>query len=101
MNTIEKQDEDTALQANQNTWKPKKQFKGRCLNCGIWGHKASMCRNQANMSQDDQNKSSRQQTGSRKPKFNGTCNYCGKFGHKKMDCYKLKNRTENEHAGTT
>ena len=95
MNTIEKIEDDTALQANQGSWKGKKQFKGRCRNCGIYGHKGTDCRHRHNMSNEDKNMSTGFQNKNQTRKFNGTCHYCGKYGHRKSECYQLKNRTGN------
>ena len=73
----EEADEDTALVGYT------KNFKGRCYNCGEFGHKKEDCpklKNQANNSN----------TG----RISGTCFYCGKRGHKRSDCRKLKKRLE-------
>ena len=54
-----------------------KTFKGRCYNCGDFGHKKEDCPKLNN--QMNNNKSGR---------FNGTCFYCGKRGHIKSKCRK-------------
>ena len=59
----------------------KKQYKGRCSNCGEYGHKSANC------SDKDKFSGSGNNTGYR---FNGECHYCHKKGHKKEDCRKLK-----------
>ena len=57
------------------------QFKGRCNNCGKYGHKKQDYRGNGN------NNKRKDNTGN-KGSFNGTCNYCNKFGHKQSDCYR-------------
>ena len=48
------------------------QFKGRCNNCGNFGHKKQYCIINGNNDKSNDN------TGN-KVSFNGTCNYCNKF----------------------
>ncbi len=55
------------------------QFKGRCNNCGKYGHKAADCREKKQ--NNNKNKGKR---------FHGKCNYCGIIGHKEADCNKKK-----------
>ena len=69
------------------------QFKGRCNNCGKYGHKKQDCRGNGN------NDKSKENTG-KKGRFNLTCNYCNKFGHKQSDCYN-KHRNEQENFNGT
>ena len=57
------------------------QFKGRCNNCGKYGHKKQDCiRNGNNNNRND--------TTENKGGFNGTCNYRNKFGHNQEYCRK-------------
>ncbi len=63
-------------------------FKGRCNNCGAWGHKSAQCpekRNQNNNGTAQNNKTY---------KFKGKCNHCGKIGHKYTQCW-IKNLNLN------
>jgi hypothetical protein len=74
--------EDAALFAGNKKWRPKKQFKGICKNCGKYGHKAVGCPTKEE--EDDDNTHSR--------RFNGKCHNCGKYGHMAKDCW------NNNHA---
>ena len=56
-----------------------KTFKGRCRNCGMFGHKAIDCKK-------DQRKPAGRPNG-RQRRFSGKCNFCGKIGHKEVDCW--------------
>ena len=62
------------------------QFKGKCRNCGKFGHKAALC----NSKQVKDEKS------------DIMCNYCKKSGHVKANCFKLlrKNSGMNNSGGT-
>ena len=60
-----------------------KQFKGRCYNCGEFGHKREDCPKLKN-----------QENNSNTGRISGTYFYCGKKGHKRSDCRKLKKRLE-------
>ena len=71
----------------------KSQFKGRCNNCGEYGHKEQYFRS------NEMNDNINDNTGN-KGRFNGTCNYCNEFGHKQADCYK-KHRNEQENFNGT
>ncbi len=51
-------------------------FKGRCNQCGIYGHKVSMCGNE--------------DTETKRTENNVICHFCNKYGHVKKNCYKLK-----------
>ena len=64
-----------------------KQFKGKCRECGKYGHKAADCRSKGKT--NNSNGSNGGNNGN-KQRFNGKCNYCHKFGHKKIDCFKRK-----------
>ena len=76
--------EDTALIAAGF----KKPFKGRCRNCGKFGHKAVDCPQKTGFKKNSFSDS--------KSKFNGKCFYCGKWGHMKKDCLKLKEDKKNK-----
>ena len=56
----------------------KKLFKGRCNECGSYGHKAVDCRKKETAS------------------FKGTCHNCGIYGHKSTECRKPKNYNHNK-----
>ena len=61
-----------------------KNFKGRCYNCGEFGHKKQDC--------PQIKKNSSRNT------FNGNCYYCGKRGHRKSECRKYKKKLEEDAA---
>jgi len=63
------------------------QFKGRCNNCGKYGHKASRCRQRMRDTQENNNQQN--------AKSNRTCNYCGKYGHKESNCRNKKRDEES------
>lgn len=97
----------------------KKQFKGRCKNCGRIGHKAYQCkfvgggrgRGQQGRGGGGRNVQGyvRSQESDKKnttPRFDGYCLQCGKYGHKAMHCWhnpinKNKNNKKEEKANTT
>ena len=54
--------------------KGKKIFKGRCHNCGAYGHKSTDC--------DEKQKKKNQEKSVVK------CGYCGRAGHKEFTCWK-------------
>ena len=81
------EEKETALVGVQGK-KYTKPFKGKCNNCGVWGHMAKNCRN------GDKSKSSNQSSSG---KFDGNCRYCNIYGHKEADCRKKK-RAESESA---
>jgi hypothetical protein len=58
-----------------------KQFKGRCYNCGKYGHKGAECRNKEGAVKNSPEKGKR---------FDGACFYCGKQGHRKSECRKFQ-----------
>ena len=68
------------------------QFKGKCRNFGVIGHKARDCKNKIH-----------QNAGNYKNLQNGAyCTYCRRPGHSKMNCFKLKNKpNRNNNNGTT
>jgi len=57
-------------------------FKGKCNNCGAWGHKSVECPQRQN------NHSGSQGQGYQPRRFTGQCYYCGLFGHKAVNCHK-------------
>jgi len=57
-------------------------FKGRCHNCGKFGHKASECKLKDNSD--------------KKNRFRGKCFHCGKVGHKKENCWKLHGKPKDQ-----
>jgi hypothetical protein len=65
------------------------QFKGKCQNCGLVGHKSFQCKNRSNHIGG----SNENGTG------NNFCSYCRKPGHVKKSCFKLKKKeAQNGHA---
>ena len=66
----------------------KKQYKGRCGNCGEYGHKSGDC--------PDRKSSSNNSSGG--GKFQGKCHYCNIVGHKKADCRKRKRDLANKES---
>jgi Reverse transcriptase (RNA-dependent DNA polymerase)/gag-polypeptide of LTR copia-type/Zinc knuckle len=83
------------------------QFKGKCRNCGVIGHKARDCKNKfrQNGGQNSANQNGGQNGGNQN-NFQGNssngayCNYCRRPGHHKGNCFKLKNRS-NHNSGTS
>ena len=63
-----------------------RQFKGRCRNCGKFGHKAADCPDREN----DTKVFGDYGTG-----FEGICHNCGKKGHKKQFCKEKKRNNNN------
>ena len=93
------EEDDYALFTSHTSKKKyKKQFKGRCANCGEYGHKAVDCPNQ----KSNQNNSFKQKPGqkkmhSTKREYRGKghkdmskikCFNCGEYGHHAHDCPK-------------
>ena len=75
------------------------QFKGRCNNCGKYGHKSANCWNK-----DGKKNTKKKEQESQRPKnenstFTGTCHYCKKKGHKAFECRK-KQRDMADQANT-
>ncbi|CAM9889349.1 unnamed protein product, partial [Chrysoparadoxa australica] len=73
-------------------------FKGRCGDCGEYGHKKADCIKKAepsNMKQKGYQRGGRTQ----KP-FPWNCNYCGIKGHKEADCRKKKRAQNNAQDDT-
>ena len=66
-------------------------FKGRCRNCGKFGHKAS-----EGIGRKEKDNRNMNHSGI-KNNFNGKCFLCGRYGYRKADCW--YNRT-NARAGT-
>ena len=73
----------------------KKQYKGRCSNCGEYGHKSGDCPEKEPTEASHENDHSRE--------FKGKCWYCDKLGHKANKCKQLmadalKRKAEREKA---
>ena len=62
-------------------------FKGRCHNCGKYGHKAVECKDKNNNTGGASNKGNSNGSGR---EFKGKCYKCGEKGHMKRDCPKGK-----------
>ena len=60
------------------------QFKGKCRNCGVLGHKSIHCKAR-------RNHNDRQNDGNPQPPY---CVYCRKSGHVKANCFILNKRNE-------
>ena len=56
-------------------------FKGKCNNCGEWGHKGYQCPKKGNNAGSNNNSGN---------KFSGKCHYCKKVGHRAFECRKKK-----------
>jgi len=68
----------------------KRQYKGRCSNCGEYGHKGADCPERDRDDNTTRNNTSR---------FTGTCYYCGKIGHQKSACKLFKKHRAEIEAG--
>ncbi len=62
-------------------------FKGRCRNCGEYGHKSVACR--------------KKKGGGNDKRKTVVCHHCKRPGHLKRDCYKLKNAKQYERPQRT
>ena len=62
-------------------------FKGRCKNCGKYGHKAAVCKEKE-----------KTQVGSSEKRFSGKCFHCGNVGHRAVDCRKKKREEQETYA---
>ena len=89
-------------------------FKGRCHNCGKFGHKATACwegrngniQNSQSDAQNGQgywgghfdNRNNNGNRGGNTNNFNINCRYCGRWGHKKANCFsRFRGYLENKH----
>ena len=87
-----REEDETALAAGFN-----KQFKGRCRNCGMFGHKAADCKKKGTNKGKKSDDGDRNRDGKRR--FNGKCNHCGIFGHMEKDCRKKKAKENGTSSG--
>ena len=72
-------------------------FKGKCRNCGKWGHKAKDCDDRdskkgTNTQQGKRNSNFNSRNGNGTSTFKGKCYTCNQYGHKSPDC-PTKNKT--------
>jgi len=76
------------------------QFKGKCRNCGLIGHKARGCKNKfrQNGGQNGGNQQNNFQGNSNQGAY---CTYCCRPGHHKANCFKLKNKSSHRNSGTS
>ena len=74
-------------------------FKGRCHNCGKYGHKSVDCNDKKDNSGGDSKKGTSNGNGSGSG-FKGKCFKCNEYGHKACDCPKGKNNEMAEVALT-
>ena len=82
--------EETALAAGGGNFK---KFKGRCRNCGKYGHKAYHCRDGDNKDNKDNknNNNNNKNSQDKKYRFQGRCGFCNIYGHEEKDCrHKIK-----------
>jgi hypothetical protein len=70
-------------------------IKGKCYNCGTYGHRASDCTKKSNG-----NNQSHANQGGLRQRYSGTCTHCGKKGHKTEACWKRigEEKKKNESA---
>jgi len=69
------------------------QFKGKCRNCGLIGHKAKDCKNKnQNGGQNGGNYGNNHNNLHRNSHNNPYCTYCRRPGLQKSNCFKLKNK---------
>jgi hypothetical protein len=101
----EKKD-DTDNEDNQDVAFFGGQFKGKCRNCGMMGHKLISCKNKIrqngfqNGSQTN-SQSGGQNRGNQVNLRNGAyCTYCRRPGHYRSNCMKLK-KNYNRNSGTS
>jgi hypothetical protein len=73
------------------------QFKGRCHNCGKYGHKGANCRNKTYNGSNGNHKGGTKTNG-KSGGFKGNCNHGKKYGHKVVDCYTKKKEQGKEQA---
>jgi hypothetical protein len=73
------------------------QFKGRCHNCGKYGHKGAECQNKTSNGSNGNQKGGARSNG-KSGGFKGNCNHCKKYGHKAVDCFAKKKENEKEQA---
>jgi hypothetical protein len=82
------------------------QFKGKCRNCGMMGHKSinyknKICQNGFQNGSQTSNQSGSQNSGNQVNLHNGAhCTYCRRPGHYKSNCMKLKKKY-NRNSGTS
>ena len=62
-------------------------FKGKCNNCGEWGHKGYQCPKKGGNGNGNNSGGS---------KFSGKCHYCKKVGHRAFECRKKKTDKGNK-----
>ena len=67
------------------------QFKGKCRNCGLIGHKSFQCKNRA------------VNNGGNNGNTSGGifCSYCRKSGHDKRNCFKLKKKEARNNSSSS
>jgi hypothetical protein len=73
------------------------QFKGRCHNCGKYGHKGAKCQNKMSNGSNGNQKGGARSNG-KSGGFKRNCNHCKKYGHKAVDCFAKKKEQEKEQA---
>jgi hypothetical protein len=73
------------------------QFKGRCHNCGKYGHKGANRQNKTSNGSNGNHKGGAKTNG-KSGGFKGICDHCKKYGHKVVDCYTKKKEQGREQA---
>ena len=68
-------------------------FKGRCYNCGKYGHKSEDC---PEKKRSNNGKGRERYPRSKTEKFNGKCFFCGKWGHTKAECRERKKMLQQQ-----
>jgi len=61
-------------------------FKGKCSNCGKYGHKSSECHSKMMMTKSENGEGRKQKKGKTMDKSHIKCYNCGKMGHYKSKC---------------
>ena len=70
-------------------------FKGKCNNCGKFGHKSKDCRDKKGNKNGKGKNNDKNKDSDSKP-FKWNCHYCKKPGHKAQDCFKKKRDQEQK-----
>jgi len=69
-----------------------RKFKGKCTNCGKFGHKSTECRSRTGTSKGEGAQSEKTKSKKGTDKSTIKCFSCGEMGHYKSQCPKLKSK---------